>query len=235
MKCFKLLLISFSLFFITSSFAQENQKQIVDEVVYQDDVSLDYRKQDAFRLLDSTTATLSLGIYVASMPFISQQSFGGGLDFQAKYTNNLSAGLSFTITSRKVDPTFGYNIGESLLMYYDVSLYNEFKVLQWKRLEAAVRLNTGFAVFHLADNSIQEKYVWYDEYGIPYEGERALSIANNNFFKVAPVFSLKYQIAYHVAIEANVAYNFYIGNAKYGERSDFNNYMLQFGMKFDLN
>ncbi|MFA6059741.1 MAG: hypothetical protein WC756_16155 [Taibaiella sp.] len=235
MKCFKILLLPLSLFFITNSSAQENQDQAIDTAVYKDDVYLDYRNQDAFRLLDNTTTTLGFGVYLASMPFISQQSFGGGLDFQAKYTNNLSAGLSFTITSRKVDSTFGYNIGESLLMYYDLSLYNELQVLQWKRLKAAIRLNTGFAVFHLADNSIQEKYVWYDEYGIPYEGERALSIANNNFFKVAPAFSLKYEIAYHVAIEANATYNFYIGNAKYGERSDFNNYMLQFGMKFDLN
>jgi hypothetical protein len=235
MKCFKLLLLPFSLFFITNSFAQENQDQIVNEEVYEDDIYLDYRKQDPFRLLDTTTATMSFGIYLASLPFIDQQSFGGGFYYQVKYTNNLSAGLSFAITGRKVSPTFGYNIGESRLMYYDVSLYNELKVLQWKRFEAAVRLNTGFSVFHLADNSIREKYVWYDEYGIPYEAERPLSIANNNFFKIGPAFSLKYKIAYHIAIEASAAYNFYIGNAKYGNRSDFNNYMLQLGMKFDLN
>jgi hypothetical protein len=234
MKCFKFLLLPFLLFFNTIGFAQEDQNQPIDEAIYEDEsVYLDYNKHDPFRMLD--TANLSFGIYGASIPFFGQQSFGGGIDFQAGYTNNLSIGLSLTATGRKVDSKFGYNIGESLLIYYDISLYNEFKVLQWKRFEAAVRLNAGFAVFHLADNSIREKYVWYDEYGIPYEGERALSIANNNFFKVAPAFSLKYEIVYHIAIEANVAYNFYFGNPKYGTRSDFNNYMLQLGMRVDIN
>jgi hypothetical protein len=169
------------------------------------------------------------------MPFINQQAFGGGLDFQIGYTNNCSVGLSMTMMGRKIDQKFGYNIGEPKLRYYEFNLYNEIKVLQWKRLQAAIRLNTGYAAFRLSDNSIKEKYWWYDEYGNAYEGERALTIEKNKFFKVAPVLYLRYKIAYRVAIEASAGYNFYIGDAQFGRNTDFNNYMLQIGVKFDVN
>jgi hypothetical protein len=93
----------------------------------------------------------------------------------------------------------------------------------------------GYATFRLSDNSIKEKYFWYDEYGNEYEGERALPIETNKFFKVAPVLYLRYHVARYIAIEASSGYNFYVGDVQYGRKADFNNYMLQLGLKFDLN
>lgn len=232
MKCFTFLLIPL-LLLTASSFAQEETDlETVEEVPIEENAHIDYKTQDPFRLLE--TPDLNLGLYAATMPFMNQQAFGGGLDFQIGYTNNCSVGLSLALMGRKVDPKFGYNIGESKLQYFELNLYNEIKALEWRRLQAAVRLNTGYAAFKLSDNSIKEKYFWYDEYGNEYEGERALPIETNKFFKVAPVIYLRYKVAYHVAIEASAAYNFYIGDAQYGLNTDFNNYMMQLGVKFDL-
>lgn len=185
-----------------------------------------------FHPLDSIKG--QIGLFALTTPFMQQQSFGGGIDIQAWYTNNLSVGLSVGVAGRKVTPTFGYAIGQSLLTYYDISLLNEYKIQQWGRLEAAVRLYTGFAVFHLADNSIKVPYTWYDEYGFAYEGEKALPVENNYFFRVAPAFALRYRVASRVMIEGSTAYNFFIGNARFGRSRDFNNYVVQLGVKIDF-
>lgn len=235
MKCLTFLLIPL-LLLTNNGFAQEDadQDQETEEEVYiEENAFIDYKTRNSFRFLESLD--LDLGLYAATMPFINQQAFGGGLDFQIGYTNNCSVGLSLTMMGRKVDPKFGYNIGESKLQYLELNLYNEIKVLEWRRLETAIRLNTGYAAFKLSDNSIKEKYWWYDEYGNEYEGERALAIETNKFFKVAPVLYLRYHVARYVAIEASAAYNFYIGDAQYGRNADFNHYMMQLGVKFDLN
>jgi hypothetical protein len=235
MKCLKLLLILLFLFTYTS-FAQEDTDQdseTEEEVCVEENAFIDYKTRNPFHFLEYLD--IDLGLYAATMPFINQQAFGGGLDFQIGYTNNCSVGLSVAMMGRKVDPKFGYNIGESKLHYVELNLYNEIKVFQWKKLQTAIRLNTGYAAFKLSDNSIKEKYLWYDEYGNAYEGERALTIETNKFFKVAPVLYLRYHVAYHVGIEASAGYNFYIGDAQYGRNADFNNYMLQLGVKFDLN
>jgi hypothetical protein len=233
MKCLYFLLIPF-LFFSTNSRAQEDTTTDANEEVYEEDnTDLSYNAMNPFRFVDSPICFL--GIYGSSMPFVRQQAFGGGIDFQIGYTSNCSVGLSLSFLGRRVDPKFGYNIGESQLTYYELNFYNEIKFLQWRRLSAAVRLNTGYAAFHLADNSIKEKYTWYDEYGNAYEGERALSIETNKFFKLAPVLYLRYKVTYHMAIEASAGYNWYIGNAQFGRNADFNNYMVQLGLKWDIN
>lgn len=233
MKCLYFLLIPF-LFFTSTARAQENTPVDTDETVYEEDNSeISYRSTDPFRFVD--TPIFQMGLYATSMPFVRQQAFGGGLDFQVGYTNNCSVGISLGVLGRKVDPKFGYNIGESKLLYYELNFYNEIKIAQWRRLSAAVRLNTSYAAFHLSDNTVKEKYTWYDEYGNAYEGEKALSIETNHFFKVAPVLYLRYNVAYHVAIEAAGGYNWYIGDAQYGRNADFNNYMVQLGIKCDVN
>jgi hypothetical protein len=235
MKCLTFLLIPL-LLFTNSVFAQEDtdpDPETVEEVQIEENAYIDYKTQDPFRFLE--TLDLNLGLYAATMPFINQQAFGGGIDFQIGYTNSCSVGLSFTMMGRKVDPKFGYNIGESKLQYLEFNLYNEIKVLEWRRLQTAIRLNMGYATFRLSDNSIKEKYFWYDEYGNEYEGERALPIETNKFFKVAPVLYLRYHVARYIAIEASAGYNFYVGDVQYGRKADFNNYMLQLGLKFDLN
>lgn len=198
-----------------------------------EDQYMDYHKFQPFQFLDNPN--FGVGISALTTPFISQQAYGLGLDFQAFYTNSFSVGISLNMAGRKVNPDFGYNIGESKLFYYDVSFFNEAKLLQWKRFSIATRLNTGYAAFHLSDNSIKEKYTWYDENGFPYEGERALPIAANRFFKLAPALHLRYQVSYQVVVEASAAYNWYIGDAQFGRNTDFNNYMLQFGLKWGIN
>lgn len=215
-----------SLLFITlATYAQATDSN--------DNAGETYSQQSSpFQPLDSIKG--QIGLFALTTPFMQQQSFGGGIDVQAWYTDNLSVGLSASVAGRKVTPTFGYAIGQSLLTYYDISLLNEYKVQQWGRLEAAVRLYTGFAAFHLADNSIKVPYTWYDEYGFAYEGEKALPVENNYFFRVAPAFVLRYRVGARVMIEGSAAYNFFIGNARFGRSKDFNNYVAQLGVKIDL-
>ncbi len=231
MRKLSFILLPFLLLTATLSFAQESDS--TDDTVYEDESEyIDYKSHDMFRLLDTLEG--QIGVYLASTPFMGQQSFGGGLDLQGWYTNSFAAGISLTITGRKVSPTFGYDIGQSLLTYYDISLFNEFKMLQRHRFEAAFRLYTGVSIFHLADNTIKERYTWYDEYGFAYEGERALPIANNVFMRVAPAFVLRYRVSRNVMIEGSAAYNFFVGGPKFGQLNDFNNYQLQLGIKANL-
>jgi hypothetical protein len=234
MKCCTFLLIPLLLFTYTS-FSQEDTEQDQEaeaEVYIEENAFIDYKTRNPFHLLEDLN--LDLGLYAATMPFIDQQAFGGGFDLQVGYTNNCAVGLSMAMMGRSMNQKFGYNIGEPKLLYYELNLYNEIKVLQWRRLETAIRLNTGYAAFRLSDNSIKEKYWWYDEYGNAYEGEKALTIETNHFFKVAPALYLRYDVTHYIAIEASAGYNFYIGDAQYGGNADFNNYMLQLGIKFAL-
>lgn len=182
-----------------------------------------------FRVLDTPRA--SLGIFAATMPFIRQQSFGLGADMKLNITPMFSMGISGLVTGRKVDPKFGYNIGEAKLLYYDISLFPELTLYRNRGLEAAVRLYAGFSAFNLSDNSIRETYWWYDEYGNAYQGERALPIANNYFLRLAPAFAVSYRVARDVRLEASGSYSMFFGEATYAHRSDFNNYVFQLGVR----
>ena len=216
-----------------ASFAQE--EEVEDDEAYNEhqDEFINYTQRNPFRILDTPQA--SIGVYVAATPFFTELSFGGGTDLRVRYTNALSAGLSFTITGKKVRPDFGYLIGESKLLYYEFSLYNELDIYKRGGFEFSAGLNTGLSVFQLSDNSIKEPYYWYDEYGNQFQGERALTIANNYFFRLAPYIALRYDLAYRVALEAKAGYNFHIGGAKFGHTKDFNNFQLQIGARIDLN
>lgn len=230
MKKIVYVLIPLLFLFAYAATAQEND---TEETIFDDESGyISYEDRSPFRLLDSVQPRL--GAYLATTPFFTQQSFGAGLDLSVRYTNNLSAGISLTATGRNVKPDFGYNIGESKLMYYDLSLFNEAELYRQHGLEVAFRLYTGLSVFHLADNSIKERYWWYDDYGNQFEGERALSIAYNYFLRIEPALVLRYRLSYTVMIEGNAGYNFFAGKAKFGQRSDFDNYQLQLGIKVDL-
>jgi hypothetical protein len=235
MKSLKFILLPFLLLAAALSYGQEpgesdSTEEEAQEIVFEDE-SFSYRTLDMFRILPQPRG--QVGLFAISTPFMTQQSFGGGLDAQAWYTNNLAVGLSLGITGRKITPTFGYYIGQSVLTYYDLSLFNEFKLTNWHGFEPAFRLYTGFSVFHLADNTLKETYTWYDEYGFAYEGERNVTIARNTFMRVAPAFVLRYALGRYVALEATAAYNFFAGGPNFGTNSDFNNYQLQLGVKFN--
>lgn len=204
-----------------SSFAQDNNDEYTD-----------YPSYKPFQLLD--TPKTQLGIFAVTMPFMRQQSFGVAADIKIRLANSFSLGLSGLVTGRKVDPKFGYNIGEAKLLYYDVSVFPEFTLYKNRGLEAAFRLYAGFSGFNLSDNSIKEKYWWYDEYGNAYEGERALPVANNYFLRIAPAFAVSYRVARDVSIEASGSYSMFFGAAQYAHRSDFNNYVLQLGIRVDM-
>lgn len=224
---FLLLLLSAS-----ATYAQDIVPDEADTIYEDESTYIDYESQDMFRLLDSPR--VQIGLFLATTPFMTQQSFGGGIDVQAWYTNNLAVGLSFSGTGRKVTPTFGYLIGQSLLTCWEVSLFNELKLKQWHGFEAGLRLYTGYANFNLADNTLKEKYTWYDEYGFAYEGERAVTIARNHFLRLAPAVTLRYAINRDVLIEGSAAYNFYIGGPNFGALNDFRNYQLQLGVKINV-
>lgn len=234
MKSLRFILLPFLLLTTALSFGQESDStdEEAQEIIYEDE-SLSYKTLDMFRILQQPKG--QVGLFLTTTPFMTQQSFGGGIDGQLWYTNNLAMGLSLGITGRKVTPDFGYIIGQSVLTYYDFSLFNEFKMMQWHGFEAAFRLYTGWTGFHLADNTLKEKYTWYDEYGFAYEGERNVTIARNNFLRVAPALVLRYAFDRHVLLEAGAAYNFFIGGPNFGMNSDFNNYQLQLGIKINTN
>ncbi len=237
MKRFTFTLLSLLALLSTAHAQATDTAAYTDTAIYADDYQAedeytDYEQHNMFRPLDSLKG--QMGFFALTTPFMQQQSYGGGLDLQAWYTDNLSIGISLSASGRKVTPTFGYAIGQSQLTYYDISLFNEFKVQQWNRLEAGLRLYTGFSAFHLADKSIMVPYTWYDEYGIAYEGEKPLPIDNNYFLRVAPAFVLRYRVHSHVLIEGSMAYNFFIGNARFGSSKDFSNYVVQLGVKIDM-
>lgn len=226
MKRILLFILLFS--FATSLSAQEdNADYSIDGEQY-----FSYEEESRpFRLLD--TPLIQLGIYAASTPFFKQQSFGFGMDGQLWITNNFATGISFMVTGRRITPDFGYTIGDARMTFADISWLNELTVLNDNNLEVGARVSMGWAGYMLADNSIKERYWVWTEYG-GYEAERALPVADNNFFKLAPGIALRYRIDKDVLLEANGAYNFYFGNTTFGNRVTFNNYILQLGIKINI-
>lgn len=204
-----------------------------DDTIYEDESGyIDYRSNDAFRLLDTLRG--QLGIYALTMPFINQQAFGGGIDMAAWYTNNCAVGISMEFSWRGVNADFGYNIGQARILHYDFSLFNELKLTQWQGLEVATRLYTGYSAFNLDDKSVKVPSTWYDEYGNAYEGEEPLRVATNRYMRIAPAAVLRYHLSRNFMLEGSAVYNFFIGQTNFGHRNDFNNYQLHFGIKCNL-
>jgi len=197
-----------------------------------DDQYISYAEETKpFRVLDSLSGYI--GIYAATIPFFKQQSFGIGMEGLFRVTTNFSTGLSLAVTGRRITPDFGYTIGDARMTFADLSWLNELTLLHKNNFEIGARIALGWAGYMLADNSIKERYWVWTDYG-GYEAERALQVAGNNFFKLAPGMAIRYRLGKSIQLEANGAYNFYFGNAAFGDRADFNNYVLQLGIKVDV-
>lgn len=224
--------------FSAALFAQDEdttyvEEEYVDDSYYaEDDVTISYVEDTKpFSLLDSPE--VQLGLHIVSAPFFNQQSFGGGMDMLVRITNNFSSGISFAATGRRIHPTFGYLLGDARMTMADISWLNELTVVHANNFEAAVRLSMGWTGFVLSDNSIKERYWVWTEFG-GYEAERALPVDKNNFFKVAPGMAFRYKLTKDIQLEAGGNYNFYVGNARFGRRADFNNYVLQLGVRINV-
>lgn len=227
-KLFYALSMSSLPFFVN---AQEQQPSLEDASI-SDQLIFSYDEYTRpFRLLD--TPQVQLGAHLITTPFFTERSFGASLDVMLRITNNFSSGIAGSFTGRRISPTFGYLIGDARMTMYDLSWINELNIVQVNSFQVAARLSSGWTRFALADNSIKERYWVWTEYG-GYETERALPVDRNDFFKVAPGLALRYRITRDVQIEASGYYNFYIGDARFGKRIDFNNYVAQVGIRVDI-
>jgi hypothetical protein len=182
----------------------------------------------------SKNPPLNLSLYALHMPFLNQPAFGAGFSMAGNYASEGALGLNLNVAGRNITRDFGYEIGEARLTYFDISLFHEYRLQQWNRLSVAFNLYAGLASFRLSDNSIKEKYTWVDEYGITYEGERALPVENNYYMRIAPAANLRYQLSPQIDVEASGVYNFYAGGSRYGRTFEFNGYMVQLGLRFIL-
>jgi len=233
MKRFTFTLLSLILSASFSPAQEEAVPGTPDTLLYEDEsCTVSYRENDMFRLLKEPMG--QIGLHFLHTPLMKQQAFGIAFDLTARYTQNLAAGLSLSFASRKIVADFGYMLGEPLLNYFDISLFNEFRFVQWHGLDLGLRLNTGYSTFRLCDNSVKETYTWYDEFGNAYEGESPLSVASNSFMRIAPELMVQYHFTRGLAAEAGAAYNFFLGSPRFGHNSDFRNYQLRLGLKVDL-
>jgi hypothetical protein len=182
------------------------------------------------------TPIFSIGLYALSMPFNQQQqAFGGGISLKMNYKTNRAIGLHLDILGRGIDENYGYVVGAPTLLHWNIGAFYEYTFLQEHNLQASFRMNAGISGFSLKDNSIKEVYMWYDEYGNAYEGERAVTVDENIFFRVAPAIDLNYKISKSVSLEGMASYDFYIGNPSFGKIPQFNNYMLGLGLLITIN
>ncbi|KAA5534438.1 hypothetical protein F0919_07375 [Taibaiella lutea] len=181
------------------------------------------------------TPIFNIGLYALSMPFNQQQAFGGGISLKMNYRTNRAVGLHLDVLGRGIDEDYGYIVGDPTLLHWNVGAFYEYTFLQEHNFQASFRMNAGVSGFSLKDNSIREVYTWYDEYGNAYEGERAVTVDENIFLRIAPAINLDYKISNSVALEGMTSYDFYVGNPSFGKIAQFNNYMIGLGVVIRIN
>lgn len=181
------------------------------------------------------TPVFNLGLYALSMPFNKQQAFGAGISFKMNYRTDRAIGVYLEMLGRGIDEDYGYIVGDPKLLHWNVGLFYDYTFFATRNFLASVRINAGVSGFNLKDNSIRELYVWYDEYGNAYEGERAVTVDENIFLRIAPAIDLNYKLSRSVSLEGIASYDFYIGNPNFGKMQQFNNYMVGLGLLININ
>lgn len=230
MKHKLLLAVLLSVFSFGNASAQSDSTDVQD-MDETDEVYNDYPVNNS--KLD--TPVFSIGLYALSMPFNKQQAFGGGLSLKMNYRTDRAIGIYLDVLGRGVDEDYGYIVGEPKLIHWNVGLFYEYTFFMKQNFQASVRMNAGVSGFNLKDNSLKEIYTWYDEWGNAYEGERAVTVDENIFLRIAPAIDLTYKLSKSVALEGMAAYDFYIGNPGFGKIQQFNNYMVGLGLLIRIN
>jgi len=181
------------------------------------------------------TPIFSLGLYGLSMPFNKQQAFGAGINFKMNYRTDRAFGIHLDVLGRGIDEDYGYIVGDPKLLHWNVGLFYDYTFFATRNFLASVRMNAGVSGFNLKDNSLREIYTWYDEWGNAYEGERAVTVDQNVFLRIAPAIDLTYRLSRSVALEGMASYDFYIGDPSFGKIQQFNNYMVGLGLLIRIN
>lgn len=181
------------------------------------------------------TPVFNLGLYGLSMPFNKQQAFGAGLSLKMNYRTDRAVGVYLDVLGRGISEDYGYIVGEPKLLHWNVGLFYDYTFFMMYGFQASVRMNAGVSGFNLKDNSLKEIYTWYDEYGNAYEGERAVTVDENVFLRIAPAIDLSYKLSKSVSLEGMASYDFYIGNPNFGKIQQFNNYMVGLGLLIRIN
>ncbi len=174
---------------------------------------------------------VSFDVQFVGTSILSRTFLGASTDVKYYPFERLATGISFVITGRKIPETFTYQIDKPTIEYYEFGWVNQYDLLQKERFRVGVFLNNGVSISRLGDDADREKY--YTRYGTQY---RAKKIATNYFYLVQPGIDFSVRIfgenhAPDFYLNAKARYRWVVGNEKYGERNDFNGYLLGFGLQ----
>jgi len=163
-------------------------------------------------------------------PIISNDFFGFNFDFKYYPIKKFATGFNASMTQKKINNTFSYSIGQSLIDYYEFGWINQYDFMQFDRIRMGLNLNNGIAISRLCDNEIKEKY--FSKYGYQY---RAKAVATNYYYLLEPgldisirFFSNKHYPDFYLITKAK--YRFVFGDSKYGSINQFSNCYFGLGL-----
>lgn len=197
----------------------------------EEDASLSYHDFRKFNFRSPFFKT-SLGLYATTLPQTNYPLWGGGAYISTTLSHNLSLGLDLNAHYGKVKHDFNFVNYDPQLTLFAFSGFAEYGMFVYGNFSSALRLTAGYASATLADASQREIYFWTDEYGIEHQGERALVLAKNNMARLSPSLQMRYRLGRKVSIDGAAGYLFHLGDLNFGNRQDFNTYMLQLGIQF---
>ena len=172
------------------------------------------------------TRDVSLDIGAFYTPFRSTDLFGLNCDFKVYLLQKFATGFSASISSKKINASFQYTVGQPYLYFNEFGWINQYDVVQADRIRIGVNLNNGILISQLGDNDIKERY--WTKYGYT---EKAKTIATDYLYVLEPgidlslkIFSNKHNPDIYFTTKAK--YRTAFGNPKFGSQADYNNYYL---------
>ncbi|MDR6966605.1 hypothetical protein J2X31_000603 [Flavobacterium arsenatis] len=163
-------------------------------------------------------------------PVLNKDFYGFNFDFKVYVKEKWATGASFSYAGKEVDNNFGYEVERPSLNFLAIGWINQYDVIKKEKFRLGLNVNNGVIVSRLMDKDVIEE-VW-TEFG-PQENfkrvrtntfylfepgiDASVRLFGNNFF---PDFYLTAKAKYRVAV----------GNARFGETSDFTNYYVGVGV-----
>lgn len=187
--------------------------------------------QNADSLKKSSKHTFSFDLAAFYTPVLSNDFYGLNMDFKYYLHPRIATGFSTSLTSKKMNTAFQYQIEKPILNYYEFGWINQYEIIQTKNIKVGLNLNNGIVVAELADNAITQK-VFTGRVMV----DKAKVVATNYFFLVQPGLDISIKLfskkshSPDIYLTTKAKYRFVFGDGKYGQVNDFSSHYFGMGI-----
>ncbi len=171
------------------------------------------------------------GLWSFTMPVSDHKMFGAGFDIQLFYSPRFSTGFSMSTNLKSIHDGLGIAAGEPLLSYFDINIYQEYKIISKKAAGLSARFYTGSASLSLRDGSILEPHVVQDDDNTTHIEMRPKKVTAGSFYRLSPALVAQFRLLQKIDLEAVGGYNFFC-DGSFGNQKSLNGYFVQLGVKF---